>query len=350
MKKRIEYIDLLKAFAIFSVIAIHINAITRDYYIVNNKVYYVLFTLLDSLTRAGVPLFFMITGILVLGGRIEEDYKKFIKRKLPKLVIPFLFFSFIYYFYALWDLKTSFHVLDFIQKFTNNNIMYHFWYMYIIIILYLFIPYEKVWIEKLKQRDLKRLIITVFVFGNVLSTVYLISARYGYPIFESWKLPKLIIYHNYMLLGYYVHQYELKHKNYIYLLGIFSLLWMPIFDFYYVQNVRNDSLLIATSILPLFYTISIYYLIKNFYYKIIWHDKLKRWIEKISDLSIYIYLSHVLVMNIIVKILNQCWRCDRLYENILFTVVVFLLTSILSFGVAIASDYAYRKLEQLWKK
>lgn len=349
MKKRIEYIDLLKVFAILSVIAIHINAITRDYYIVNHKIYYVLFTLLDSFPRAGVPLFFMATGILVLGKKTEENYQSFVRKKLPRLVIPFLVFSLIYYGYSLWEQNGTFHFLEFLQKFSNNDIMYHLWYMYSIIILYLFIPYEKIWIEKLKQRDLKRLMITVFVFGNVLTTIRLISTRYGYPVFEAWGLPNLIMYHNYMLLGYYFHQYGLKNKEWIYLLGVFSLLWMPILDFYYVQDIRNDALLTATSILPLLYTMSIYCFIKDFYYKIRWNSMIKKIVEKVSDLSLYIYLSHVLVMNIIVKVLNQYWRCDRLYENILFTLIVFVFTFSLSFVVAIVFDYLYRKLEQLWK-
>ena len=94
MKKRVEYIDFIRMFAILSVIAIHVNAITRDALIVTNKIYYFFFTFLDSLTRAGVPLFLMLTGYFVLSSKKEESYKLFIKNKMP-----FCNFSFTKYFY-----------------------------------------------------------------------------------------------------------------------------------------------------------------------------------------------------------------------------------------------------------
>ena len=267
MKKRVEHIDLIRVFACLSVIAIHINAITRDNFITNNKTYYALFTLLDSFTRAGVPLFLMLTGYFVL--KKEEDYKTFIKKKMPKLIIPFILFSFVYYLYLVYDTNISFNILNFIKRLFNNEIYYHLWYMYTIILIYLFIPYEKVLVDNLKQKDL------LFIDGNV----------------------------------------------------------------------RNDVMLTATSILPVFYTLGIYYLIKDNYDKLKINKKVKKLIENYSRLSLYIYLSHVLVMNITVKILSNYWIYDRFVENILFTIIVFIITAIVSYFISIIFDLLYNKIE-----
>ena len=95
--KRVEYVDLLRVIAILSVIAIHTNTLIRDHYFTSKKIYYIILTCLDSVTRAGVPLFFMITGFFVLSSDKSEKYIDFIKKMIKKMVIPFVLFSFIYY-------------------------------------------------------------------------------------------------------------------------------------------------------------------------------------------------------------------------------------------------------------
>ena len=349
MKKRVEHIDLIRVFACLSVIAIHINAITRDNFITNNKTYYALFTLLDSFTRAGVPLFLMLTGYFVL--KKEEDYKTFIKKKMPKLIIPFILFSFVYYLYLVYDTNISFNILNFIKRLFNNEIYYHLWYMYTIILIYLFIPYEKVLVDNLKQKDLLRLIITTFIIGNLFLTINLLTKRYNHPFLSACLLPNLIIYNNYVLLGHYLSKYDFKNKKLIYILGLISVLFMPIVDLFFIDgNVRNDVMLTATSILPVFYTLGIYYLIKDNYDKLKINKKVKKLIENYSRLSLYIYLSHVLVMNITVKILSNYWIYDRFVENILFTIIVFIITAIVSYFISIIFDLLYNKIENRIKR
>ena len=351
MKKRVEYIDFIRMFAILSVIAIHVNAITRDALIVTNKIYYFFFTFLDSLTRAGVPLFLMLTGYFVLGTKKEESYKQFLKKKMPKLVIPFFIFSIAYYIYRIYDNSVNASILDFLTKFLNNDIYYHLWYMYIIIMIYIMIPYTKKLVELLKEKDLLRLIIITFIFGNLLLTIQHFSNRYGTTLFQAFTLPNFIIYNNYLLLGYYLNKYDLNNKKLIYILGIISLLLMPIADYLTINNnVRNDLMLTSTGILPVFYTLMIYYLIKDNYHRLKINSRIKEIIKNFSRLSLYIYLSHVLIMNIIVRILNNYWIYDRFYEKVFFTAIVFSLTSILSYLFSILFDLMYNKIEVILQK
>lgn len=349
MNKRVEYIDLIRVFAILSVIAIHINAITRDACIGKNITEYSILTFLDSITRAGVPLFFMLTGFFVL--RKEEDYTSFIKRKLPKLVIPFVILSFVYYIYKVVDESLTFNMLEFLKMFTNNELCYHLWYMYTIIIIYLFIPYEKKLVDNLERKDLLRLIVTTFVIGNLLSTIFTFTNRYDYTVFSSFSLPGLLIYNNYVLLGHYLSKYDFKNKKIIYVLGVVSLLLMPLLDHFYIENnIRSDSMLTATSFLPIFYSLAIYYLFKSVYDKLHLKQTAKLIISHISKLSLYIYLIHVLVMNVIVNLLNKFWGYESFFEKILFTIIVFVLTSIISYILAIILDLIYNKIASLFKK
>lgn len=351
MKKRVEYIDFIRMFAILSVIAIHVNAITRDGLIATNKIYYFFFTFLDSLTRAGVPLFLMLTGYFVLSSKKEESYKLFLKNKMPKLVIPFFIFSLAYYTYRIIDNSVNASILDFFVRFLNNDIYYHLWYMYVIIMIYILIPYTKKLVESLKEKELLRLIIITFILGNLFLTIQQFSQRFGFTLFQNFILPNFIIYNNYLLLGYYLNKYEFKNKKIIYILGIISLLLMPIADYFSINNnVRNDLMLTSTGILPVFYTLMIYYLIKENYHKLNINSRVKGIIVNFSQLSLYIYLSHVLIMNIIVKVINNYWIYDRFYEKVFFTAIVFSLTSILSYLFSILFDLMYNKIEVILQK
>ncbi len=344
MKKRVEYIDLLRVLAILSVIAIHINAITRDAVISTNKIYYIFLTFMDSLTRAGVPLFFILTGFFIFDKK--EYYRTFIIRKLPKLIIPFVLISFAYYIYNIIDNHTTFNFLTFLQDFSNNKICYHLWYMYHIIIIYLFIPYEKKMLDNIEKKDLLRLIVTVFTIGNFFVLLQRLSKRFDFPSFGALALPDLIIYNNYVLLGSYLRKYDIKKKKTFIILGLFSLISMPILDYFYVKDVRNDLMLTATSLPPLFYSIAIYILVKDNYNKLKLNYKVKYLISKISNLTLYIYLVHVMVMNILVKILSAHWIYDRFYEKLLLSLILFVLVFLISFIISIILDLIYSKIEQ----
>ena len=351
MKKRVEYLDFLRVFALLSIIAIHILGVIRTRYLGVNNTYYHLFTFVDSFTRAGVPLFLMLTGYLILGSKKELKYKEFIKKRLPKLLISFFIASIFYYIYIVIDRDLSFGIIDFIERFTSNNIMYHLWYMYTIIIIYMFIPFEKKLLDNLKEKDLLILIILTYILGNVFYTTDLFSARYNHGILGAFKLPALLIYNNYLVLGYYLSKYDIKNKGIIYILAVLSLILMPIADAFFIENnLRNDAMLNATSIFPIFYTLAIYYLIKDNYKKIKIPVWLKKQMTNISDLSLYIYLFHVLVLDFFLRKLNKIWIQDRLYENVLVFFILLVLTFIGSYIIAIIFNYLYNKIDNLIKK
>ena len=161
----------------------------------------------------------------------------------------------------------------------------------------------------------------------------------------AFDLPILVILNNYLFLGYYLRKYDINNKRIIYILGIISLFLMPVFDSFIINNnSRNDVVLNATSIFPIFLTLSIYYLIKDNYKKIKITKYIKKQIVKVSNLSLYIYLFHVLVLNILVKLLNKIWIQDRLYENILLFIILLIFTFIFSYLISIIFDYVYNKI------
>ena len=74
--KRIKYLDELRVFAMILIIALHVIAIFNYKYINISTLKFAFTVLLSSFTRVGVPIFFMLTGALMLTKK-EEKYSIF---------------------------------------------------------------------------------------------------------------------------------------------------------------------------------------------------------------------------------------------------------------------------------
>ena len=83
MRERTAYLDALRCLAIFLVVLLH-----NDGMVVVNAAYYgcpswYLCMLLDGVVRLGVPLFFMISGCLLLNGTGTAEPAAFYRKNCP---------------------------------------------------------------------------------------------------------------------------------------------------------------------------------------------------------------------------------------------------------------------------
>jgi len=137
-----------------------------------------------SLLRPSVPLFVMITGALLLPVR-EPTLGQFYKKRLPRVLFPFLIWSVIYtlspwIFSLLSDsaevaknLTTTFFPYSGFMNggngpettlvsalktlatvpFSFNYFSVHLWYVYMLIGLYLYLPIFSAWVEKASEKS-----------------------------------------------------------------------------------------------------------------------------------------------------------------------------------------------------
>lgn len=350
-KNRVEYCDLLRLIAIISVVFIHVFADFRDYYLITNKNYYFILTLLDSFTRAGVPIFFMLTGVFMLNNNKDEKYSSFLKKRIPKLVIPFFIISIIYYIYEMIKINKEVSLIGFINLFTSNAIKYHFWFMYSIILIYLILPFLKKMIQALNKTQLKNLIIIIFT-SNILSIIKVFSNLFNLNLFSGIIYPNLIIYINYLFLGYYLFKYDIskKYKKNIYLLAIISLIIMPIGDYVLTNNLRADNLLVAISPFPFLVATALFILIKDNYQKMKLNIQTKKFMSYTSNIIFYIYMIHVIVMEIVKKCLLRFINPDRFIVAGGFIVIEFILTFAISYILSMLLNYLYNKTQEFITK
>lgn len=348
MKERVKYCDLLRVIAIVSVIFIHVFADFRDSFLISNRNYYSLLTFLDSFTRTGVPLFFMLTGIFMLGSKKEEKYSEFLKKKASKLFIPFFVISIIYYIYEVLKSGGGFSILQFLNAFTSNQVKYHFWFMYSIILIYLLIPFMKRMIQNLSKEELRNLIL-VILLSNFLSAIFIISRKFDYSFFSAFLFSNEIRYLNYLFLGYYLYHYGIskKYHRVLYLLGVLCIFAMPILDAFVTETVREDSFLVAGSILPFIASTALFTFVRENYDKWGISKRVEKFFTVTSPLIFYIYMMHVLVMEITKKFLFQVFEPFGFKMSLVFMGVEFIITFVGSYILAYILNYLYSKVEKL---
>lgn len=143
MRERTAYLDALRCLAIFLVVLLHNDAPV----VVNTACYgrpsWYLCMFLDGAVRLGVPLFFMISGSLLLGGPEAAEPAAFYRKKLPRLLVPLAVWNVIYHWTNAWQFHTDTGLLALLQKAFNRGTGYHMWYIYVLLGLYLLCPFLK---------------------------------------------------------------------------------------------------------------------------------------------------------------------------------------------------------------
>ena len=320
MKKRIEYLDQLRVIAILNVILLHCMAIFRYKYFVNDSLSFFVMTFLNAFTRFGIPIFFMLTGILMFSKKEEESYKEFFFKRVWKLILAYLFFSLIYFLG-----NGNINLLEFARQVTSFRTKYHLWFMPVIILIYLLIPFLKKFVEALSKEELIKMITIIFILGNGFVGLNEISAVFGYPILSSFTLPHLMIYMNYCFLGYYLFKNDCKVTWKLILLAILSLIFMPICTSFISKRVIIDTFMDAISPLVIAPSILVFLFFKN-------HTvKMPAWFTNQSKNVFYVYLIHVLPLTILTKKLTSWIEAKGFGKDLLLCIGLWIVVSIISF-------------------
>ena len=293
MKERLLYLDWLRMFATFMVVTIHVSApyVGTPYY--DAPTNWLGANFYESISRASVPLFVMISGALLLGDGREISYKAFLTKRVSKIFVPLLCWSFIYYIYQVIDhWYPSFSIKQFISMFLSDSLSMHFWFMYMILGIYLTTPIIKIFIRHAKKRDIEYFLILWFYVSFIVKImVKYIGLSFNIELFHVTN------YIGFFVLGYYLSHFEWKRIGgkmsvLITVIGMsltfsltyfFTIRYGGIFhDFWY--NYHTFGVLLSA--------IGIFLMCKHYLSKI----KLGGVFNSLNRLSFGIYLVHILVM------------------------------------------------------
>lgn len=266
MKKRLIYIDLIKIFAMLGPIFIHITAqVFYDCSVYSNRFFAL--SMFNSLGRCGVNLFVMCTGVLLLGNK-ELTKRKIFSKYIPRFLLSFIIFNFIY--------SLVYNNFDFTYTFINwykkvNSA--HLWYLVMIIVIYMVIPILNVFVNNAKRDDLKYFLILAFVFQSVLyfaQNVEFLSWTKAY--YKYVNLPVVSGYVGYLILGYYLNKYRISNKTKIttILTGMISLAILIFGNIIYSRYIGEADTFFSSNFAPFvdLYSLAMFIIIKELYFKL----------------------------------------------------------------------------------
>ncbi len=206
MKPRVFFMDYLRAIAIIGVLVIHAAAPYASLYQKAEFSMWEAGIIYNSLARWCVPVFFMISGALLLG-RKEESLKDFFTKRANKILIPFLFWSIFYYLWRVLAIyKSAPSFIEFRDLFLNATIYYHLWYFYALIALYLLIPMFNVFCRYATQQLVGYTVMLYLLFFGVFRYYDFLIPNKLVDYFPFTEFTGMI------LLGFYLGRYDQSKK------------------------------------------------------------------------------------------------------------------------------------------
>lgn len=179
MKRELVHIEILRVIAIWFVVFNHTwtsgymlySAVGRSY-----RYYYPL-VCLSVLCKIAVPVFFMISGALLLGR--EESYRELYIKRVLRMVIVLLVFSFVEYCYklsvgagsvgaAFRAVVNGFHPVDFFRGIYSEEQAAAYWYLYAYLAFLVMLPLLRKMVRTMRAADYGYLAVLQLVFVGAL--------------------------------------------------------------------------------------------------------------------------------------------------------------------------------------
>lgn len=177
--KRIAFLDYLRIFACFLVMLVHSS---ENFYgaasgemagpvsMLANSADRLWVSVYDGFSRMSVPLFMMVSAFLLVPMREGQSAFAFYKRRafriLPALAIFMVLYSTLPMLWGQIDGDTS--MTDLRRLLLNfPSLAGHFWFMYPLIGLYLFIPIISPWLSKVSVRE-ERFFLWLFLISTCI--------------------------------------------------------------------------------------------------------------------------------------------------------------------------------------
>ena len=313
--KRDYSFDFLRIISMFMVIVIHVsNVYSRSFGIISNK-YYLVSLFYNTICRISVPLFFMISGALLLDRNFNKE--KYIKRIIRFITI----IAFWDILYLLWEYFYLGIKYDKLYMLLFKPFRAHLWFLYTIIMLYIVQPIAKKILDK-SNFYIKILLLFIWFSLSALCLINGFLAKY-FSFFS---------YLGYFIIGKYIYDYSknnnLKKYNILFLsLIIISFSITIILNykaslrynmFYNLYFAYRTPFIILSSILG-------YILVMQNY-----DNKPHKLIILLSDLSLGVYLIHGIFLDITINKFSYIYY-NPVYSIPIFSILIFLSSLIVIF-------------------
>lgn len=225
-KEKSVYIEIMRIVAVFFVIFHHSSGYMLFTYQPIGSLRFLIYLFISVFCTFSVPLFFAISGALML----EKDYepRKILQRVIKMFVILFVF-SFAYYMKHVYRGDNTFSIEDFLTLFYTRGTWGHLWFMYVYIAYLMSFPFLRALVKNLDTKYYYYLIGLALFYSGIIPTIEYLLWKSEISLYSctkaSWVTSLIVLY---PCLGYLLkNKFEITQKRLI-ILWIFNILGIAI--------------------------------------------------------------------------------------------------------------------------
>lgn len=358
VKNKIIYLQELRVFAIYWVIFNHTGGAQAFAWQPIPSLHFLLYTAFSLLCKTAVPIFFMISGALLLNR--GKDWR-WLSKKILRMAVVLIITTVAYVIYKRIRYGEIHGVIDTLKYlYEGSDLSAHLWFLYAYLAFLLSIPIIDRVIKDFKT-DIFYYLVGMYMLVRVVYALQFLIASDGWSIrgdiFPSWMQSDIFIY---PIVGYALDKHfdEIKKKYKIlmiaisaaaFIVNVFMILVLAerngyTFDGVYSQQFHNHFVLL--------YAMVIFGLFKK---KESLRKRSKVYgliISKIGEATFGVYIIHIIVKDLrrmqawldhLVNDLNY----DYLLANLLYVFVVLIICTVLVMGyrfiISLAKTYIIRQ-------
>lgn len=265
-EKKIVFLEIIRIIAICLVVINHTDINYYYYHDTSNIFTFFVSLLFTILCTADVPLFYMVSGALLL--QRNESLRTLFTKRILRMVLVIILFSALQYLLKFFrgQIERA-SIIDFVQKTITGDIQPTYWFLYSYLGFIIILPFLRRMAQNMQDNEFVFLIIIKIVVDLILPIEKLLSFDfYNSTIMNSLQL--VLSDGWYFLVGFYFTNFESKKKkidkkNAILLLiaAVLIPFLLISFEFYSGNTLNDDYLKMTTAIL----TISIFIISMNLF-------------------------------------------------------------------------------------
>lgn len=215
LSNRRPYLDVLRILACFLVIFNHLSGYIAYQQSTNaiQAFYYMGYTMF---TRINVPIFFMISGSLLLSKDIK--YKDLFFNRIIRIIGALFSASFVLYLFSIIKDLSSFSLVVFLEKLLAGKHSGTYWYLYAYLGFLVTTPFLHRIAKQFSHADFNLLFSFHFIFATFIPLLNYVLSSMGIPtirVSNDFNLPLMTLKaFFYPLIGYYIdHVFDISKLN-----------------------------------------------------------------------------------------------------------------------------------------
>lgn len=323
-------VDILRIIAIILVIYNHTSTDGYAYFTTffdktipgYTSAVYLIYMFISVLCKVAVPIFFMISGFLLLGK--IETYSVIFKHRILKQVIVLVIISLLYYSISTTIKDKS--IAGFLEALYSGTINGSFWFLYAYISFLLLLPFLRKMVNNMEKKEYYYLVLLVIIFKTLIPVLqYLlfvdmvkINAYMSIGSFADYAVL-------YPLLGYGIAKYPLtlKQKKYLYISAMILIEIVMILTSFNILLTKRVDEEIYAKFFPcceMVSSLSVYSIITDLSKKIK-NEKIKSIIKTIGSCVFGVYLLHIIFL----ALLRPCFEGMKNYLPVFLSIWIYIL-------------------------